>query len=87
MAGKDHYACAMRIYGGTEARENDAYLKRSIIEPGAVAGIRRKLSPPQVMEELQRRVRQRTQLTSVRTFHTVRNILTTSGSSDHEQAD
>lgn len=59
MAGKDQYACSTRVYGGTDACANDVYLKRSIIEPGLVAGIRRKLSLPEVMEELQRRVRQR----------------------------
>jgi site-specific DNA recombinase len=59
MAGRDHYACASRLSGGTAACDNDAYLRRSLIEPGLVAGIKRKLFIPEVLEELQRRVRQR----------------------------
>jgi site-specific DNA recombinase len=59
MAGKDHYACASRMYGGTAACDNDVYLRRTQIEHGLVAGIRRELSVPEVIAELQRRVRQR----------------------------
>jgi hypothetical protein len=59
MAGKDHYACASRAYGGTTACDNDAYLRRSEIEPGLAAGIKRKLTVPEVFDELERLVRQR----------------------------
>ncbi len=60
MAGRDHYCCASRTHGGTAACSNDAYLRRSQIEPELVAGIKRELLPaPEVIEDLQRRVRQR----------------------------
>ncbi len=57
MAGKHHYACSSRIYGGTAACRNDAYLPREVIEPGLAAGIKRELAVPEVIEDLQRRVR------------------------------
>lgn len=59
MAGRDHYACASRLNGGEAACDNDAYLRRSQIEPGLLAGIKRELSAPEVLEEIVRRVRQR----------------------------
>jgi hypothetical protein len=59
MSGRDHYACASRLNGGTAACDNDAYLRRSQIEPGLVTGIKRELSVPEVIAELQRRVRAR----------------------------
>jgi site-specific DNA recombinase len=59
MAGRDQYACASRLNGGTSACANDAYLLRSRIEPGLVAGIKRELSVPEVIAEMQRRYRQR----------------------------
>ncbi len=59
MAGRDHYACASRLNGGEAACDNDAYLRRSQIEPGLLAGIKRKLSAPEVLEEILRRLRQR----------------------------
>ena len=46
--------------GRTAACGNDAYLRRSQIEPELAAGIKRELLPArEVIEELQRRVRQR----------------------------
>jgi site-specific DNA recombinase len=59
MAGRDHYACASLLNGGKSACDNDAYLRRPLIEPGLLAGIKRELSAPEIIEELQRRVRQR----------------------------
>ena len=60
MAGRDHYCCASRTHGGTAACSNDAYLRRSQIEPELAAGIKRELLPArELIEELQRRVRQR----------------------------
>lgn len=59
MAGKDHYACSTRIYGGVDACTNDAYLHRSQIEPGLMAGIKRELGAPEVLKEIQRRLRAR----------------------------
>jgi len=60
MAGRDHYCCASRTHGGPAACSNDAYLRRSQIEPELVSGIKRELLPSrEVIEELQRRVRQR----------------------------
>ena len=60
MAGRDHYCCASRTHGGPAACSNDAYLRRSQIEPELAAGIKRELLPSrEVIEELQRRVRQR----------------------------
>ena len=60
MAGRDHYCCASRTHGGTAACNNDAYLRRSLIEPALAAGIKRELLPSrEVIEELARRVRQR----------------------------
>jgi hypothetical protein len=38
---------------------NAAYLRRSQVEPGLIAGIRQELTAPEIVEELQRRVRQR----------------------------
>jgi site-specific DNA recombinase len=59
MAGKDHYCCSSRAYGGPAACDNDAYLRRSQIEPGLVAGIKRELLHSAALDELQRRVRAR----------------------------
>src|SRR5262249_27665396 len=59
MAGKDHYACSTRVNGGKSLCSNDAYLKKSEIEPGLVAGIKRQLAEPEVLKEIQRRVRLR----------------------------
>lgn len=60
MAGRNHYCCASRTHGGVAACANDAYLRRSLIEPALAAGIKRELLPArEVIEELQRRVRQR----------------------------
>jgi site-specific DNA recombinase len=51
MAGRDHYACATRLNGGEAACDNDAYLRRSQIEPGLLAGIKRELSTPEVIRK------------------------------------
>jgi site-specific DNA recombinase len=59
MTGRDHYGCASRATGGSSACDNDVHLRRSLIEPGLVAGIKHKLYIPEVLQELQRRVRQR----------------------------
>jgi site-specific DNA recombinase len=59
MAGRNHYACASRLNGGPSACGNDAYLRKSQIESDLVAGIKRELSVPEVIAELQRRVRSR----------------------------
>lgn len=59
MAGKNHYACATRVYGELHKCSNDIYLRRSLIEPGLLAGIKRKLSTAEVLEEFQQRLRRR----------------------------
>lgn len=59
VAGANHYACSSRLNGGKANCANGVYLKKSDIEPGLIAGIKRQLSDPEVIAELQRRVRQR----------------------------
>jgi site-specific DNA recombinase len=66
MAGKDHYCCSSRAYGGPAACANDAYLRKSVIEPGLVTGIKRELLNPAVLTELERRVRARLKLNGAR---------------------
>lgn len=59
MGGKNHYTCSSYKFGGVHACSNSAYLKRSEIEPGLLAGIKRELFSAEAIDELQRRVRQR----------------------------
>jgi hypothetical protein len=59
MAGRDHYACASRLNGGEAACTNDLYLRRSHIEPGLIAGIKRDLLNETVITEILRRTRVR----------------------------
>ncbi len=57
MADRRHYACASRIGGGAAACSNDARVNRSIVEAGLLAGIKRDVLRPELLAEIQRRVR------------------------------
>jgi site-specific DNA recombinase len=59
MAGRDHYCCSSRAYGGTSACANDAYLRRTEIEVGLLSGIKRELAAPDLLKEMERRYRAR----------------------------
>lgn len=59
VAGRDHYACASRLNGGTAPATTMRTCAALGSSWGLVAGIKRELSVPEVIEELQRRVRAR----------------------------
>jgi site-specific DNA recombinase len=54
IANKTAYACASHV-GGRDC-SNDAYVARSIVESGLLAGIREELSRPEVVAEARKRI-------------------------------
>jgi hypothetical protein len=57
IAGVDRYACSGHTNGGDALCENNAMLRRQLAEAEVLAGIKRELRSPEVINELVRRVR------------------------------
>jgi DNA invertase Pin-like site-specific DNA recombinase len=53
VADRYHYACSSRVHG--KACDNDARIKRRMVEAGVLAGIKRELLTPEVLDEARRR--------------------------------
>ncbi len=56
IAGVDRYACSGHTNGGDALCENNAMLRRQVAESEVLAGIKRDLRSPEVIEEIVRRV-------------------------------
>ncbi len=57
IAGRDIYKCSGHTSGGGALCTNDAILRRPVVESEVLAGIKRDLRSPEVIEEIVRRVR------------------------------
>lgn len=57
IAGHDVYACSGHTGGGNSLCQNDARLSRRVAEVEVLAGIKKQLLSPEVVEEICRRVR------------------------------
>ncbi len=57
IAGRDVYACTGHTGGGNSLCQNDALLQRRVAEFEVLAGIKKQLLAPDVVEEICRRVR------------------------------
>jgi site-specific DNA recombinase len=57
IAGVDRYACSGHTNGGEALCANNAMLRRQVAEAEVLAGIKRELRSPEVIDEIVRRVR------------------------------
>src|SRR5262249_23131942 len=56
IADRRHYACSSRANGGEATCASDVRIKRSAVESGLLAGIKRDLLAPEVIAEVRREV-------------------------------
>src|SRR6185437_8060393 len=58
MTSRTHSSCATRTHGGKAACESMIRIKRSVVEPGLLAGIKEELLAPSIIAEVGRQVRE-----------------------------
>ena len=58
IADRAHYACSSRVHSGESACASGVRIKRTLVESGLLAGIKRDLLAPEVVEEIRRYIKQ-----------------------------
>lgn len=67
IAGRDIYKCSGHTNGGPTLCNNDALLRRQIVEAAVMAGIKRELGSPALIDEICRAVRARARASTSKT--------------------